>query len=207
MQGMLVVGLIVEELSNINVKCVKYRSRSPGQGTCQASGMRWSTMQGLVDVGLIFEEIPNINIKCVKVTGVHNIGQGHQVKVPAKSVHRDEVYIRFGGWRPYSWGHMEGWCKRCKSQWSAKYRSRSPSEGTCGVHTLRRSTMQGLIVVGLTVEEILNVDVKCVKGTGAQNIGQGHRVKIPAESVHLGEALCKVWWLEVLHLRRSGTLT
>ena len=36
-------------------------------------------MQGLVVVGLIFEEIPNINIKCVKVTGVHNIGQGHQV--------------------------------------------------------------------------------------------------------------------------------
>ena len=52
--------------------------------------------------------------------------------------------------------------------------------------------MQGLMVVGLTVEEILNVDVKCVKGTGAQNIGQGHWVKIPAESVHLGEALCKV---------------
>ena len=61
------------------------------------------------------------------------------------------------------------------------------------------------MVVGLIVEEILNVDVKCVKGTGAQNIGQGHWVKIPAESVHV-EALCKVWWLEVLHLRRSGTL-
>ena len=43
-------------------------------------------MQGLVVVGLIFEEIPNINIKCVKVTGVHNIGQGHQVKVPVESV-------------------------------------------------------------------------------------------------------------------------
>ena len=39
MQGMVVVGLI-EELSNINVKCVKYRSRSLGQGTCQASAMR-----------------------------------------------------------------------------------------------------------------------------------------------------------------------
>ena len=62
--------------------------------------------------------------------------------------------------------------------------------------------MQGLVVVGLTVEEILNVHVKCVKGIGAQNI-EGHRVKIPAESVHLGEALCKVWWLEDLHLRRS----
>ena len=46
--------------------------------------------------------------------------------------------------------------------------------------------MQGLMVVGLIVEEILNVDVKCAKGTGAQNIGQGHRVKIPAKSVHIG---------------------
>ena len=57
--------------------------------------------------------------------------------------------------------------------------------------------MQGLVIVGLIVEEILKVDVKCVKCTGGQNIGQGHRVKIPAKSVHLhvGEALCKVWWL------------
>ena len=67
--------------------------------------------------------------------------------------------------------------------------------------------MQGLMVVGLICEEILNVEIKCVTGTGAQNIGQGHWVKIPAKSVHQGEALCKVWWLEVLHLRRSGTLT
>ena len=66
--------------------------------------------------------------------------------------------------------------------------------------------MQGLMAVGLILEEILKVDVKCVKGTGAQNIGQGHRVKIHAKSVHIGEALCKVWWLEVLHLRRSGML-
>ena len=44
-------------------------------------------MQGLVVVGLIFEEIQNINIKCVKVTGVHNIGHGHQVKVSVESVH------------------------------------------------------------------------------------------------------------------------
>ena len=66
--------------------------------------------------------------------------------------------------------------------------------------------MQCLVVVGLIVEEILKVDVKCIKCTGAQNIGQDHRVKIPTESVHLGKALCKVWWLEVLHLRRSGAL-
>ena len=62
------------------------------------------------------------------------------------------------------------------------------------------------MVVGLIVEETLNVNVKCVKSTGAQYIGQGQRVKILAESVHLGEALSKVWWLEVLHLRRSGML-
>ena len=49
------------------------------------------------------------------------------------------------------------------------------------------------MAVGLIVEEISNVEAKCVKITGEQNIGQGHRVKVPAESVHLGEALCKVW--------------
>ena len=38
--------------------------------------------------------------------------------------------------------------------------------------------MQGL------VEEISNMDVKCVKITGARNIGQGHRIKVPAKSVH-----------------------
>ena len=65
---------------------------------------------------------------------------------------------------------MEGRCKRCISQWSAIYRSRSPSQGTCGVRILRRSTMQSLVVVGLIVEGILNVDVKCVKCTGAQYI-------------------------------------
>ena len=54
-------------------------------------------MQGLVVVGLIFEEIPNINIKCVKVTGVHNIGQGHQVKVLSSQYIEKKCYIRFGG--------------------------------------------------------------------------------------------------------------
>ena len=45
------------------------------------------------------------------------------------------------------------------------------------------------MVVGLIVEEISNVDAKCVKVTGTQNIGKGHEVKVPAESVHLREAL------------------
>ena len=40
MQDTVVVGLTVKDLSNNNIKCVKYRSRSPGQGTCQASAMR-----------------------------------------------------------------------------------------------------------------------------------------------------------------------
>ena len=62
------------------------------------------------------------------------------------------------------------------------------------------------MVVGLIAVDISNVDAKSVKVTGAQNKGQDHWVKIPAESIHLGEALCKVWWLEVLHLRRSGKL-
>ena len=44
--------------------------------------------------------------------------------------------------------------------------------------------MQGLVVVGLIVEEIWNVNVKCVKVTGAENIAQGHWVKVPAESLH-----------------------
>ena len=74
-----------------------------------------------------------------------------------------------------------------------KYRSRSPGQGTCLVSTLRRKILQGLMVAGLIVGEISNVDAKCVKVTGAQNICQGHQVKVPAESVHLGEALCKVW--------------
>ena len=49
------------------------------------------------------------------------------------------------------------------------------------------------MVVGLIVEEISNVNAKYVQVTGAQNIGQGHLVKVPAKSLHLEEALCKVW--------------
>ena len=72
--------------------------------------------------------------------------------------------------------------------------------------------MQGLMVVGLIVEEILNVDLKCVKGTGAQNIGQGHRVKIPAESsisrrstmqglVARGLTLEEIWNVDVNYVK------
>ena len=58
--------------------------------------------------------------------------------------------------------------------------------------------MQGLVVVGLIFEDISNINLKCVKVTRVQTIGQGHQVKVPAESVHREEALYKVWWLKVL---------
>ena len=74
MQGLMVVGLIVEEILNIDIKCVKgtgaqkYRSRSPGQDTCRVSTSRRSTMQGLVARGLTLEEIWNVDVNYVKVT-------------------------------------------------------------------------------------------------------------------------------------------
>ena len=64
--------------------------------------------------------------------------------------------------------------------------------------------MQGLVVVGLIFEEISNINVKCVKVTGVQNIGQGHQVKVLAGSVHQEKALYKVWMLNALWLRTYG---
>ena len=62
----------------------------------------------------------------------------------------------------------------CQSHWSAKYRLRSPSQGTWRVSTSRRSAIHGLDVEGLIVEDIWKGDVKGVKVNGVQNIGQGH---------------------------------
>ena len=93
----MVVGLIVEEISNVDAKYVKvtgaqiYRSRSPGQGTCQVCTSRRSTMQGLVVVCLLVEKIWNVNINCVKVNGAQNIGQGHWVNISAKSGGQGDV--------------------------------------------------------------------------------------------------------------------
>ena len=199
-------------------------------------------MQGLVVVGLIFEEISNINLKCVKDTGVQNIGQGHRSRYLPSQYIKKEHYTRFGGWRPYSWGHMEGRRKRCKRQWSAKYRkvtelsylqslniveklyarfggcrpyswgdiecqrkmckrhwsakyrSKSPGQDTCWVSTYRRSIMQGLVVRGLTLEEIWNVDINYVKVTAAK-----YRSRSPGQGIcrvsTLRRSFCKVWWL------------
>ena len=47
--------------------------------------------------------------------------------------------------------------------------------------------MQGLVVVRLIVETIWNVDVN-----GAQNIGQGHWVNVPAKSGGQEDVSCKV---------------
>ena len=55
----------------------KYRSRSLGQGTCQISTERRSTIQGLVNEGLIVEDIWKGKVKGVKINGAQNIGQGH----------------------------------------------------------------------------------------------------------------------------------
>ena len=44
--------------------------------------------------------------------------------------------------------------------------------------------MQVLVVVALIVEKIWNFEVNCVKDNGAQNIGQGHRVRVPAKAGH-----------------------
>ena len=71
----------------------------------------------------------------------------------------EKQYGRFGGCRPYSLGDIERRRKMCKMHWSAKYRSRSPGQVTYRVSTSCRSTMQGLVARGLTLEEIWTVDV------------------------------------------------
>ena len=79
-----------------------------------------------------------------------------------------------------------------QSHWSAKYRSRSPGQDTCRVSTSRRSTMQDLVAVCLLVEKIWNVNVNYIEVNGAQNIGQGHWVNVPAKSGGQGDVSCKV---------------
>ena len=72
----------------------------------------------------------------------------------------------------------------CQSHRGMKYRSRSLDHSTCKVctRTSRRSTKQGLVVIGLIVGEILNIDIKCVKVT-AVNIGQGQGSRNPEKKL------------------------
>ena len=71
MQGLMVIGLIVEEILNIDVKCVKgtgAQNIGQGQDTCRVNTSRRSTKQGLVAGGLTLEEIWNVDVNYVKVT-------------------------------------------------------------------------------------------------------------------------------------------
>ena len=52
--------------------------------------------------------------------------------------------------------------------------------------------MQDLVAIRLIVEKIWNVNVNYVKVNGAQNIGQGHLVNVPAKSGGQGDVSCKV---------------
>ena len=49
--------------------------------------------------------------------------------------------------------------------------------------------MQGLVVVCLIFEETSNINVKCVKVTRVQNIGQDHWVSAPAKSGGQGDVM------------------
>ena len=94
----MVVGLIVEEISNVDAKYVKVTgTQNIGQGTCQVCTSRRSTMQGLVVVCLIIEKIWNVNVHCVKVNGAQNIGQGHWVNISANQEVRDMCHARNDG--------------------------------------------------------------------------------------------------------------
>ena len=98
MQGLVVVGLIVEEISNVDVKCVKVTgAQNIRQDTFQVITSRRSIMQGLVVVGLMVEKIWNVNVNCVMVTRALNIGQCHKGKVPAKSGRKGDVSCKFDG--------------------------------------------------------------------------------------------------------------
>ena len=107
LQGLMAVGLIVEEISNVDAKCVghwsaKYRSRSPVQGTCRVSTSRRSTMQGLVARGLTLEEIWNVNVNYVKVTAAKiRVKVTRSRYLPSQYIEKKH-FARFDGCRPYS---------------------------------------------------------------------------------------------------------
>ena len=89
MQGLVVRGLTLEEIWNVDVHYVSHSSQNIGQG--HQVKVSAASVQGLMVVGLIVEEISNVDAKCVKVTGTHNIGQGHRVKALAESVHLEAL--------------------------------------------------------------------------------------------------------------------
>ena len=81
----------------------------------------------------------------------------------------------------------------CQNHWSAKYRSRSLGQGTCRVSTLRRSIKQGLVVVCLIVEEVWNVNIKCVKSHWSVE----YRLRLPGQGTYSA-------YIEEKHYTRFG---
>ena len=74
MQGLMVVGFIVDEILRVGFKndshlSTKYRSRSLDQCGCKVGTSRRSHMQGLMAVGFIVDEILRVGLKNDKVTG------------------------------------------------------------------------------------------------------------------------------------------
>ena len=75
MQGLMVVGFIVDEILRVGLKndkvtrSMKYRSRSVGQCGCRVWTSRRSHMQGLMVVGFIVDEKLRVGFKNDKVTG------------------------------------------------------------------------------------------------------------------------------------------
>ena len=70
MQGLMVVGFIVDEILRVGFKNDKVtRARNIGQGHCRVGTSRRSHMQGLMVVGFIADEILKVGLKNDKVTG------------------------------------------------------------------------------------------------------------------------------------------
>ena len=95
-----------------------------------------------------------------------------------------------------------------------KYRSRSPGQGICRINTLRRSNLQGLMVVGLRVEEISNVDAKYqshwIAKYRSRSLGQvtcrvsTFRRSIMQGLVVVGLIVEKIWNLNVNCVKVTG---
>ena len=74
MQGLIVVGFIVDEILSVGLKndkshwSMKYRSRSVGQCGCRVGTSRRSHMQGLMVVDFIVDEILRVGFKNDNVT-------------------------------------------------------------------------------------------------------------------------------------------
>lgn len=79
------------------------------------------------------------------------------------------------------------------SNWSMKYRSRSPGQDVQLVRLSMWSIMQRLVVLGLIGDEIGKVYVKYVNVNGEWNICQCHWIEVTGWGGQ-GDSSYKVWW-------------